>query len=64
MVTIFVLAGSVLGFVLGMTALALGAGLPVAMMLWTGSGFAAAVLSLALSLPNAPKDQNALMQSA
>ena len=49
MSTIFILAGSVLGFVLGMGSLAIGAGLTFAMLLWIGSGVIAALMSVTLA---------------
>ena len=64
MSTIFILAGSVLGFVLGMASLVVGAGLTFAMLLWTGSGIIAALLSVALMTTQTAEDQNAVAQSA
>jgi hypothetical protein len=63
MSTIFILAGSMLGFVLGMGSLIIGAGLTFAMLIWTGSGLIAALLSVSLSLsvskPHQPVAQSA-----
>jgi hypothetical protein len=64
MSTIFILAGSMLGFVLGMASLVIGAGLTFAMLLWTGLGLISALLSVALSTTPPSDDQNAVAQSA
>jgi hypothetical protein len=64
MSTIFILTGSMLGFVLGMASLVIGAGLTFAMLLWTGLGLIAALLSVALTTTQAADEQNAVAQSA
>jgi hypothetical protein len=64
MSTIFILAGSMLGFVLGMSSLVIGAGLTFAMLLWTGFGLISALLSVALSTTPSSDDQNSVAQSA
>jgi hypothetical protein len=63
MSTIFILAGSMLGFLLAMASLALGAGLTFAMVLWMGSGLIAAILSVAMATP-VRKGQDHVAQSA
>ncbi len=63
MSTIFILAGSVLGFVLAMASLVVGAGITFAMLLWTGSGLIAALFSIAMAT-SAPEDQEQVAQSA
>lgn len=64
MATIFVLAGSFLGFWLAMVGLILGSGLAVAILLWTGAGVISALLYVALTTikPGAVGDE--LTQSA
>jgi hypothetical protein len=63
MSTIFILTGSMLGFMLAMASLVIGAGLTFAMLLWTGSGLIAALVSVAMATPVA-KDENRVAQSA
>jgi hypothetical protein len=63
MSTIFILTGSLLGFMLAMASLALGAGLPFALLLWTGSGLIAALVSVAMATP-VTKDETCVAQSA
>jgi hypothetical protein len=64
MSTIFILAGSMLGFVLGMASLVVGAGLTFAMLLWTGSGLIAALFSITVANADAHQDRNSVAQSA
>ncbi len=50
MAIVCILAGSFVGFLLGLVSLALGSGLTLAMLLWMGVGLLASVLSTALTL--------------
>lgn len=50
MAIVFILAGSVVGFLLGSVSLVLGSGLAIAILLWLGVGLMASVLGTALML--------------
>lgn len=64
MATVFVIAGSVIGFWIAMAALVLGSGLAVAMALWIGCGLLATVLHIALVTVKPREQHDALTQSA
>ncbi len=65
MATIFILAGSFLGFVLAVVSVTLGSDLVVGMLLWIGSGLIASALSVALALVKPQNDpEETLTQSA
>lgn len=64
MAIIFILSGSVIGFMLGSAGLLLGSGFTVAMMLWMGAGLVAALLAMALALIKPQDDLQGHTQSA
>jgi hypothetical protein len=64
MATIFVLAGSVVGFWLGMVGLLLGANIAVAMMVWMAGGVIATLLYVAMTTMKPTQQAEALTQSA
>jgi hypothetical protein len=64
MAIVCILAGSFVGFLLGMVSLALGSGLTFAMMLWMGVGLLASALSTALTLFKPMPQQEGMTLSA
>ena len=64
MAIVCILAGSFVGFLLGMVSLALGSGLTMAMLLWVGVGLLASVLGTALTLFKPMQQHEAMTLSA
>jgi hypothetical protein len=64
MAIVCILAGSFVGFLLGMVGLVMGSGLTLAMLLWIGVGLLASVLSTALTIFKPTPRLEGMTQSA